>query len=261
MFPILLHIEPITIYSLWIFLAFGFFMSLLIINKLSRFRRVKMHFIASNSLYIFLSGLIFSRLIFILQNFQYFILDFNFGRLLEFFYIWDKGLNPWGALLGIFLATYWLAKRENANFSAWADILSVSTLGVMIFGNIGAFLDGRNYGTPTEFPWGVLVDSSRFAVPIHPVQIYAAIYCSIILFFLISIFNTNEIKDRGNVALIGAFVYSFFRFLEGFLRGDEAFFQLWILRDMQIVALIGMLLTGFYLFRRYRAYSLSNESS
>ncbi|MBD3269956.1 hypothetical protein GF376_00345 [Candidatus Peregrinibacteria bacterium] len=251
MLPVLLHIEPITIYSLWVMLGLGMFVILLLINNLAKKRQVKIAFLANNSLAIFFTGIIFSRLFFIIKNYQYFILQFDFGKLLEMFYIWDKGLSAWGGLIGIFLSLFLLAKKEKANFVGWSDIIITSTFFGMFFFNIGTFLDGRNYGTPTTLPWGVIIESSQYAIPIHPVQIYAAIYTLLIGIVLFSIFNKKDFKNNGIISLIGIFCYSFFRFLEEFLRGDESF-KILFLRDAQILAIIAMTISGYFIYKQYQ---------
>jgi phosphatidylglycerol---prolipoprotein diacylglyceryl transferase len=258
MFPVLLQIEPIIIYSLWIFLGLGFFATLILIKKLSKYRRVKLQFLADNSLLIFFSGLVCSRLVFVIRNWQYFFQDFNLNKFFEIFYIWDKGLSPWGAVIGIFLCLYLLSKKEKADFVAWSDIGLTSLLFGMIFFDIGAFLDGRNYGNPTDLPWGVLIESSQYAIPIHPVQIYAAIYCAIIATVLLLIFNNESIKYEGTISLLAIFSYSFFRFIEEFLRGDEAF-TLFFIREPQIYALLAMGISGYFLYHQYHRLKTPKE--
>lgn len=240
MYPILLEIGPITIYSLWIFIAIGFFVSLLIMNKLIQKSRLHLKFIADHSLVIFLGGLVMARTVFILKNLDLYFYEFETSSLVQIFYIWDKGLSPWGGILGIILTMLFFAYREKEDIKKWLDIFTVSILGAIAVSNIGAFLDGRNYGNETDLPWGIMIQTSIYAVPIHPTQIYAAIYSGLLTIILYNLFHGKTAKEPGNISIIALGGYSLFRFLEEFLRGDESNFFLG-LREAQIFALLGII--------------------
>lgn len=252
MYPILLQLGPITIYSIWIFLIFGLFATLIAITKLVKSRSVKLNFLAENSLLLFFSALIVSRLVFIIRNFSYFWDQIiNNHSYFDIFYIWDKGLSIWGAILGVFLVLFILCRRENENFGAWSDILITSILIGMIFGNIGTFLDGRNYGTPTNLPWGVIVETSRYAIPIHPIQIYASIYIFILSIMLVKLFNQHFFKIAGRLSLLAIASYSFLRFLDEFMRGDETASFLF-LREPQYYCLIAFGISVYFLYKQFK---------
>ncbi len=260
MFPILLQIGPVTIYSLWILLAVALFSSLLVVNKLARFRLIKLSFLAENSLLIFFCGLICARFLFVAYNFSYFWdIVITEGHPFELLYIWDKGLSAWGGLLGVFLSIFLLARKQKEDFLAWSDILVISVLFGMVFANIGAFLDGRNYGTPTDLPWGVLMEPSQYAIPIHPVQLYAAFYSLLIGIILYHLFNHKLFKSSGVITWLGLTLYCFFRFIEEFLRGDEANLLFGLIREAQIYSLIGLSFGGYMMYRYFRKYFQENH--
>jgi len=242
MYPILLQIGPITIYSLWIFVAIGFFSALLILNKLVQKNRLPLKFIANYSLAIFFGGLIMSRIVYIVRHYELYFQDFSVNSFLQLFYIWDKGLSPWGGILGIALSVLYFARKERESVLKWFDVLSVSIMGAIAFTNIGAFLDGRNYGRETDLPWGMIIENSIYAVPIHPVQIYAAIYSGFLAIILYKLFNHKISKDPGTISLLAVGGYSFFKVLEEFLRGDESNFVLGM-REVQIYALLALIIT------------------
>lgn len=201
---------------------------------------------ANYSLSIFLGGLIMSRIFFVVRNYELYFNDFTLSTFLGMFYIWDKGLSPWGGVIGILLSLIYFARKEGESIKKWLDVVSVSIIGAITFSNIGAFLDGRNYGNETELPWGILVESSIYAVPIHPVQIYAALYSGILTVTLYQLFNNKISKEPGNISLLALGGYSFFTILEEFLRGDESHL-IFEFREVQIYALLG-LLTAIILF-------------
>jgi len=264
MFPILLQIDafqlgpftigPITIYFLWIFLVIAILVSLMVISKLYKKRRVKISFLANHSLLIFMGGLAMSRIIYIIRNFQSFFQEFSLNNIFQIFAVWDKGLSIWGAIIGIVATLYWLCRKNEENFMAWMDILMVCLACSMIFSNIGTFLDGRNYGFPTDVPWGMIMETSQYAIPIHPTQIYATFYNLIITAILFLIFDRRKFSDDGKILFIGTFMYACCRFLEEFFRGDESNIFLG-LREAQIYALLALFFSGYFLYKRFKLFT------
>jgi phosphatidylglycerol:prolipoprotein diacylglycerol transferase len=260
MYPDLLQIGPVTLSSLWFFIGLGFFAALIIINQLVKKNRLKLHFLAEHSLAIFFGGLLASRIFYIARNLSYFFADFNANKFLQLFYVWDKGLSVWGAVTGIVLSLYWFCRKEGEDYLKWLDVFSISILFALTFGNVGAFLDGRNYGIETSLPWGVIIRNSIFAVPIHPVQIYAAIYCGILTIVLMQLFNRKIGREEGNITLIAAFSYGILRFLEEFLRGDESIVIMG-LREAQIYALLAVAFAAILFYVRKKKQSQKSNNS
>lgn len=247
MYPILLQFGSVTISSLWIFLAISLFSALLIFIKLVKKRRLKLAFIVDHSLAIFFGGILLARIFYIIQNFNLFFYEFQWSDILKVLYIWDKGLSPWGAIAGIGLTLAFFCYKEKENIGQWMDILSVSTLGALSVASIGTFLDGRNYGTETSLPWGVVIENSIYAVPIHPVQIYAVIYCAILAVFFYQLFGHKIGHKAGAISILAVFSYSILRFLEEFIRGDESIFILG-LREAQIYTLLAAIGSGILFY-------------
>ncbi len=252
MYQILIQIGPVTVLSLWIFLAIGLLCALLVLNKLIKKNRLKVQFIADHSLTIFFGGLILSRVLYCLRNFDYYLSELSLSSVFQFFYVLDKGLSPWGAIIGIIGTTLFLAHKTGENKLRWLDVILVSTLTVMTFGHVGAFLDGKNFGRETDLPWGVIIENSLYAVPIHPVQLYSAFYCLMLTIVLTKFFSITRInKEAGNISIIALTSYSFLRFFEEFVRGDESniFFGM---REAQIYALLGFIIGAILLQSRYK---------
>jgi len=259
MYPILLELGPIIIYSLWVFIAIGFFAALLILNKLVKKSRLRLGFIAQHSLAIFMGGLILARLVYVARNIPYYFYEVNLSSFFQVFYIWDKGLSAWGGIIGIILTTVYFAWRDKENTLAWLDIISVSILGAISVSSIGTFLSGQGYGNETSLPWGVIIENSIYAVPIHPTQIYATIYTGLLTYILVSLFNHKISIIQGRISIIALGGYSFFRFLEEFLRGDESNFFFGI-REAQIYALLGVIVSVILFYVQEQRTKKSNNS-
>lgn len=242
MYPTLLEIGPFIVYSLWLCVAIGFFTALLIVNKMVQKSRLPLSFLADGSLWLFLGGIIGARLMYVVMN----------GAVFDFLNIWDRNFSPLGAMIGIILVLVLLCKTKEQKALQWLDILSVGVLGSLIWSNLGAFLDGSNSGTPTDLPWGISLQNSMYAVPIHPVQLYATLYCLILTIVFYSLFMKKWYKTSGltTIAVLGS--YSIARFIEEFFRGDEMLTILGI-RSGFILAFTGILISGlmwYFLFQK-----------
>lgn len=251
MFPVLIQIGPIVVYSLWLFAGIGFLLGVFIFSFLAQQKRLNMNFIYDHSFGLFIWGLIGSRLFFVLKNFSYYFPNYETQSFLNTLFIWDKGLSLFGGLIGIVIALIYYSKKEHEQTKKWFDILTISIIFALAVGHIGTFLDGSAYGNPTPLPWGMIFDnpSIKYAVPIHPTQIYAFLYSLILAIFLF-IYYRRQKPAAGKTMFIGIISYFSLIFLEGFLRGDDIFIYAY-LREEQWFALFILIITGGYLLRRY----------
>ncbi len=256
MYPILFEFGVITVFSLWFFIAIGFIVGSLVFIRLSKRYRVRLTLLSENSIVLFFWTLFVSRLLFILLHTELYFYRFQLKNILKIFAIWDKGLSFWGAVFAWFLGIWYLSRhRENTKPSSalrlW-DITFPALFAGMVFGNIGAFLDGINYGIPTSLPWGMTFRNAnvKYISEIHPTQLYAAIYSLGIALLLLALLKRLRGDLVGFATEIGIFCFSFFKFLEDFLRGDEAV-EILFLRLPQLLAFIAMIVSGYLIFERY----------
>ena len=175
MFPVLFGVEGISISSLGGFLAAGFLLSIFLIWRLARAWDLDEEKVLDLILLTFVGGLIFSRLYFILENFQFFGLSF-----LKWMHIFKyPGFSFWGGILGGWLTLFIFARRFKLDFWQVADIASVGLLGGLILSDLGCFFGGCSVG---------LRSNLFFAVPMVgvigkrlPVQAIEALLLSLIL--------------------------------------------------------------------------------
>lgn len=256
MYPILFEFGVITVFSLWFFVAIGFIAGSLVFIRLSKRYRVRLTLLSENSTVLFFWTLLVSRLLFILLHTELYFYRFQLKNILKIFAIWDKGLSFWGAVFAWFTGLLYLSRRrENGAASSVArlwDITFPALFVGMFFGNIGAFLDGINYGIPTSLPWGMTFRNAnvKYISEIHPTQLYAALYTLIIALILLTLLKRLRGNLPGFVTEIGVFCFSLLKFLEDFLRGDEAV-KIWFLRLPQLLAFLALLGTGYLIYQRY----------
>lgn len=262
MFPVVFELGPVIIFSLWLFVGLGFLLGVIVFTKLARMKRLNINFLYKHSLSIFIFGIIGSRLVYVLENLQFYFYEINFYSFLRILFIWeDKGLSLFGALLGITLSLVYFSYKDKEQTLKWLDILTISTISGFAIGHLGAFLDGINYGRETSLPWGIIFDnpSVKYAVPIHPTQIYAFLYSAIIAVSLFFIYRKKTLNP-GIIMQIGLILYCTMMFLEGFIRGDDVIIFLY-LRIEQWFALFVIIITGALLIYRYNKNRKNNSNN
>jgi phosphatidylglycerol:prolipoprotein diacylglycerol transferase len=167
--------------------------------------------------------------------------------------------------LGFILCLYFLCKKQDQDFWKWLDVfVPAITLGIGL-GSIGAFFEGINYGHETSLPWGVNFESPviKYTVPIHPTQIYAFIYCTILAIGLIFATNIKRIKDiyfSGLIGIGGIMFYNVLKFIEEFFRGDDTL-TIMDIRISQILAFILTISAGIFLNIRYNKHAKKHSKN
>jgi phosphatidylglycerol:prolipoprotein diacylglycerol transferase len=166
--------------------------------------------------------------------------------------IWDRGLEFWGVVVGIFGYLFYACKKDEENAWRWSDILSLAILTGIPFGHFGAYLEGLNFGRETNLPWGVTFESYTvpYTLPIHPAQMYALIYSLIITVTALYIFTRKPLRHDGDLTLGIAASYGILRFIEEFFRGDESL-TLSGISLAYFLSLLSVVIAGILLLKRY----------
>ncbi len=256
MYPILFQIGPFSLHSLWLFVSLAFVAGILAFAKIAKRQRLNLSMFFHHSLSIIVITLFFSRLAFYIMNLQFYMPTFRLSGLLSFFYIWDKGLSFWGAVLGFTIILTLLCFKKDESILKWLDALIIPVGVGIIIANFGQLLDGQCYGSPTSMPWGITYESInvKYTVPIHPTQIYSMLYVGGILFYLKKYRKLEFFQKEGNTALAAVTVYSGIRFLAEFLRGDDTA-EILGMRVASVASIIIFLITGYFLYKRYKNFN------
>ena len=185
-----------------------------------------------------------------------YVFFYNFGyysqNLNEIIMIWQGGMSFHGGLLGVILATFLFAKKNNHNPFEYLDIVAlVSPIGIF-FGRIANYINSELYGIETKMPWAVkftkVDDLFR-----HPSQLYEAALEGLILFIILLYFRYKGfLKIPGIISGIFLTFYSFFRFIVEFFRvPDEQLGYLFFNLTMgQIISLIFFIVGIYLIFKK-----------
>lgn len=134
--------------------------------------------------------------------------------------LWDGNFSFLGGAVGVAVVLYVLRSASRTTFLQWLDVLLPATTFGLVFDWIGKFAAGQTYGRPTNLFWGVTYDAInvRYAVPIHPVQLYYAFFYLLLTFLLLIV--RKRARRAGAETLVGIVLASLLTmFLESF-RGD-----------------------------------------
>lgn len=171
--------------------------------------------------------------------------DYYRENLKEIFHFRGGGLAIHGAIIiGIIVALVF-SRRRNIDFWKITDACAPSLALGQAIGRWGNYINQEAYGTPTDLPWGIIVDGVR----VHPTFLYESIGDFLIFLFLIW-YRRNKPKVSGEVFLLYIFFYSSLRFFVEGLRTDSL--MLGSLRVAQLVSIIGIVVSFIYFYTRRR---------
>ena len=137
-------------------------------------------------------------------------------------YIWKGGMSFHGGLIGIIASIYLFTKKNNLNFFALADLVSLVAPIGLFFGRIANFINVELYGRVTDFPFAIIYPTIDY-LPRHPSQLYEAFFEGIFLFGILTIFFMKKYStsNYGYLSGLFLFLYGLSRFLIEFLREPD----------------------------------------
>lgn len=263
MLPVIFESGFISIKTYWIFIVAAILISAyLAVNRLKRQRVDFLLLIKQSSSYVVIP-IIISRLVFFILNTDTYSPSLDLRTFFNLFAIWDQGLSVWGGIIGFFIILTFRLIKAKEEIWKWYDALTVPFLIGLAIINIGQFLGGFAYGSPTNLPWGIHyeLDNVMYTVPIHPTQIYTLISIIFILWSKKKIqTRTDFFKKVGNATVYLTFLSSFAFFLLEFLRGDDTITILNIRLDAYFFLLLSVA-SGYALYHRYKDFKHPKHES
>jgi phosphatidylglycerol:prolipoprotein diacylglycerol transferase len=178
------------------------------------------------------SGVIFSRLLHVIDQWDYYMA--HPGQI-----IGGEGLTIWGAVLGAAIGI-WIFSLISKKFSFGhlADVVAPGIILAQAIGRVGCTLNGCCYGNPTSLPWAIVYTNPNtngpIGIPVHPTQIYEIIY-NLIVFGILLILR-RRLRPDGSLFLIYLALYSVWRLGIDFIREGTPF--LFGLHQAQVISII-----------------------
>jgi len=217
MYPVLINIGPVTIYTLGILWALGAFAGLWILRLELKRYRYDPEIAASVVFAAAVAGLLGARLLFIFEEWKSFLHA-------PFAFIFSgSGFSWYGGLTGGAIAAFWIFKKHRVPLAGAADMSAPALALAYGVGRIGCFLAGdATWGKVTEVPWGMAFPDAVAGwadpstglpyppgVRVHPTQLYELLQ-SLVVFAILWHFRRRDLAP-------GA-MFSLYLILAGLMR-------------------------------------------
>lgn len=216
MFPELLKIGNITIYTYGFMIAIGIAAALVMSVYRGKRRGYDEPIIIDLAFYAVIGGIIGAKLLYLITE---------AGTLIKspasIVNMITNGFVVYGAILGGIISAYIYCRIKGLTFIKYFDLLVPSLALAQGFGRIGCLSAGCCYGRETASRLGIVFKNSLYApngVRLYPTQIISSIGDFAIAGILLLFASKN--KKDGQVAGLYLILYSIGRFLVEFLRDD-----------------------------------------
>lgn len=213
MHPDLFSFGPLTVHSYGLMAAIGILSASWYFNSQAHRIGLSKDQMIDLFLVIVLSGFLLARIFYVVYEWDYFK-----EHLLEIPAIWKGGIIYYGGLIGGLIGFLVFAKIKKLPYLRTLDILVTGVTLAHVFGRIGCFLNGCCYGKETLCPLGVQFPFAP--APLHPTQLYEAVFCLALFLFLAKFYQKNWDQHPGKTAFLYFAIYPIGRFLIEFLRSD-----------------------------------------
>jgi phosphatidylglycerol:prolipoprotein diacylglycerol transferase len=192
--------------------------------------------IFSLAVWAIISGVVFSRVIHIIDHWQYYME--HPSQILNF-----EGLGVYGAVIGIVLAVVVYCRVRKLSIWQMGDIIAPGALVGMAIGRIGCLINGCCYGLPTTLPWAVIyVNPNSYAplgVPLHPTQVYHILWNMAAFGVIWSL--RRRMKPEGALFFLYLALYATGDLIVRFFREGEPF--LFGIQQAQLIGIIVLVVT------------------
>lgn len=242
MYPVLVSLGSIHIYSLSIFLLLAWLAFSFVFWKSLRNQAVEEERIFDFTFYSTVMAFLGARVAFVLLHHELFVDTF-----LKIVAVWvQPGLSLYGALVAGMLTILFLSRRYKVRAGYILDAIAFALPPALIVGLIGSFLDGTTVGKITSLPWG----ASYIGFPgrRHPVQIYE-IFALLGIMLIILLIQKRANKyglPYGITGLWFFFFYSISMFVIEFAKEGGVYFSYLSANQWVLVGFFAETLGAFY---------------
>jgi phosphatidylglycerol:prolipoprotein diacylglycerol transferase len=223
MYPRLLELGPITIYSYGLLLALAFLAGLRLASRRARQQGMSAERVLDLGIYIIISAVVGGKLLLLLTDFRLFVEHPS-----EIFSLARSGGVFYGGLILAVAVSLWYIRRHGLPLWRTCDLFAPGIALGHAVGRVGCLMAGCCYGRPTDVPWGIVFTDAFAAsyvgtplhIHLHPVQLYESAAELLILAILLA-FEKRGRPFAGRTFWGYVLLYAISRFVIEFFRGDD----------------------------------------
>jgi len=223
MYPRLLELGPITVYTYGVLLAAAYLVGLKLAMARAKARGLDSARVLDLGIYIIISALVGAKLLLLVTDFRTFSADPR-----ELLTLARSGGVFYGGLILAVSVALWYIRRVGLPLWTTCDVFAPGIALGHVVGRFGCLMAGCCFGKPTSKPWGITFTDpfaaanvgTPLGVPLHPTQLYEAGAELLILILLL----VTERKGRpypGRTFWLYMLLYAVSRFVIEFYRGDD----------------------------------------
>lgn len=219
MFPELIKIGGITIYSYGLFILLGVVLAYLFFSKKAKAYGLNSEKVSEMFLWCVFGVFVGGKIFFFFEKPGYY-----WNHLDVFFNDFGSGFVFYGSFLTTVPILIWWFRKHKLPVWDMFDLIGIGGALVHAFGKIGCFMAGCCHGKVCHNGWGVVFNNPHthadpMGVPLYPVQLWdsAIIFSAIGVMLLLQ----NRKQFSGQLFLIYGLWYAAGRFITENYRGDE----------------------------------------
>jgi phosphatidylglycerol:prolipoprotein diacylglycerol transferase len=222
MYPRLLELGSVTVYTYGVLLAAAYLLGLKFATVRARTRGLDQTRILDLGIYIIISALVGAKLLLLITDWRTF--TSNPSELLTL--ARSGGVFYGGLILAVGVAL-WYIRRIGLPLWTTCDVFAPGIALGHIVGRLGCLFAGCCYGKPTSVPWAITFTdpfaASNVGTPLneslHPTQLYEAGAEALILVLLLATESRGK-RFPGRTFWLYMLLYAVSRFVIEFYRGD-----------------------------------------
>ena len=209
--PVLFKIFGFEIRYYGILMVFAFLTGYYLLKRFAKNEKYSKDMLDDYLFFVIIAAIVGARL------FEVFFYEpsYYFSNPIQILYLWEGGIASHGAMIGLFLMSYWFCKKNKISFFKFGDYVVLALALPIAFIRIGNFINGELVGKITLVPWAVKFNNYEGLR--HPVQLYQA-FTDVINFGIL--LQIRKIKNLPEGILVWCFfgIYSLFRFFTEFFK-------------------------------------------
>jgi phosphatidylglycerol---prolipoprotein diacylglyceryl transferase len=222
MYPRLLELGPVTVYTYGVLLAAAYLLGLQLAIVRGRRRHLDQARVLDLGIYIIISALIGAKLLLLVVDFHTYVENPR-----ELLTLARSGGVFYGGLIVAVIVALWYIRRIGLPLWTTCDVFAPGIALGHVVGRLGCFFAGCCYGKPANVPWAITFTDPFAAsnvgtplnVPLHPTQLYEAGAEALILVLLLATESRGR-RFPGRTFWLYMLLYAISRYIIEMYRGD-----------------------------------------